>query len=166
LLKRRTDWKEVSGSVSAKMTRTQLPLEPLPTVGELEAIAAAEQVNPAVVARAVVARQRLVELEQGRASKGVPFSAQSWRFEEGPTMVFLSGEVCIDYQLRLKRELGPSIWPIAYANATPCYIVSRRMLKKGGYEAGNSMFYYGFLRSLKPESEEVVMKTVAASIQR
>lgn len=166
LLKRRADWKAVSGSVSAKMIRTQLPLEPLPTVEELESMAAAEQVSPAVVARAVVARHRLMELEQGEAPRGVPFSAQSWRFEQGPTMVFLSGEVCIDYQLRLKQELGPSMWPIAYANATPCYIVSRRMLKKGGYEAGNSMFYYGYLRSLKPECEEAVMKTVAASIQR
>ena len=87
--------------------------------------------------------------------------AQSWQFMEGPALVFLSGEVCVDYQLRIKRQHGSRVWPVAYANATPGYIVSRRMLKAGGYEAGNSQLYYGWLRPLKPEVEELVLKSVA-----
>lgn len=73
-------------------------------------------------------------------STGVPFIAQSWRFENGPSMVFVAGEVCIDFQLRIKRDHEATVWPIANANATPCYIDSRRMLATDGYEAGNSMF--------------------------
>jgi hypothetical protein len=51
--------------------------------------------------------------------------------------VALSGEVCVDYALRLKRELGPErTWVAGYANQVPCYIPSDRVLAEGGYEAG------------------------------
>ena len=31
----------------------------------------------------------------------------------------------------------------AYANDTPCYIPTRRVLDEGGYEADRTMIYYG-----------------------
>jgi hypothetical protein len=44
-------------------------------------------------------------------------------------------------------------WPIAYANATPCYIVSK-------------LFYYGWLRPLKAVAEERVMETVSRALKK
>ena len=80
----------------------------------------------------------------------------------------LSGEVCVDYALRLKRELGPErTWVAGYANQVPCYIPSDRVLAEGGYEAGwgsrlgravasGSLMIYGwpvpFARDWKTES--------------
>ena len=153
-------WLAVGGPIAARIERVELPLGPLPSRTQLESYADDANVSPAVVARAFVARHRLSQLHREELPAGVPFMAQSWSFGEGPVFVFLSGEVCIDYQLRIKRELGDSVWPIAYANATPCYIVSKRMLEKGGYEAGNSMFYYGWLRPLMPAAEDAVMRVV------
>lgn len=40
------------------------------------------------------------------------------------------------------------------------------MLEKGGYEAGNSMFYYGWLRPLKAVAEERVMETVSRALKK
>lgn len=160
------DWRPVSGPIAARVVNTELPLEPMPSSSELESMAQHSQLSASGTARAVVALQRLRQREEGVAvPKGVPFLVQSWKFHDGPTFLFLSGEVCIDYQIRIKREYGELIWPIAYANATPCYIVSRRMLQQGGYEAGNSMFYYGWLRPLQPTAEEVVMDAVGAILR-
>jgi hypothetical protein len=162
LLARTKDWQPVSGPVTCGIDHTRLPLAPIQSAAELQKFADNKRSSASVAARAFLAKLRLRDL--GRVPTAVPFVSQSWRFAQGPDMVFLSGEVCIDYQIRIKREHGSKVWPIAYANATPGYIVSRRMLKAGGYEAGNSQFYYGWLRPLKPEVEELVMKSVAAVI--
>ena len=70
-------------------------------------------------------------------------------------------QVVVDYRDRIHREFdGERLWIVAYANATPCYIVSKRMLARGGYEAGNSMFYYGLLGPLEEEAEDRVMQAV------
>ena len=67
----------------------------------------------------------------------VPYPILVWRFGPDLTLVALSGEVCVDYALRLKRELGPErTWVAGYANQVPCYIPSDRVLAEGGYEAG------------------------------
>lgn len=158
-------WQAVRGPIHCKIARSQLPLGPLPSVEELEHLAKAPSETPAVIARAVIARQRLAELRsQSRPPEGVPFAAQAWTFHEGPRLLFLTGEVCIDFQLKLKARWGDRLWPIAYANDTPCYIVSRRMIDRGGYEATNSMFYYGWLRTLLPAAEEAVMQTAARAL--
>ena len=44
-------------------------------------------------------------------------------------MVFLPGEVVVDFSLRLKKELGPErTWVVGYANEVPCYIPSEKVL--------------------------------------
>ena len=51
-------------------------------------------------------------------------------------MIFLAGEVCVDYSLRLKRELDSRrIWVNAYSNDFGCYIPSERLVREGGYGA-------------------------------
>ena len=59
--------------------------------------------------------------------------------------VALGGEVVIDYDLRLKKELPDEspVWVTGYANDVMAYIPSARVLKEGGYEADSSQIYYG-----------------------
>jgi neutral ceramidase len=46
-------------------------------------------------------------------------------------MVFLAGEVVVDYALRLKWEIDQKrLWVVAYSNDVPCYIPSRRILSE------------------------------------
>ena len=62
----------------------------------------------------------------------IPYVVQGWAFGDELAMVFLAGEVVVDYSLRLKKELG-KIWVTGYANDVMAYIPSLRVLKEGGY---------------------------------
>ena len=76
-------------------------------------------------------------------------------------MVFLGGEVVVDYALRLKWETDASrVWVTAYSNDVPCYIASKRVLDEGGYEADMSMVFYGRPARFAPETEDLIVRTV------
>ena len=76
-------------------------------------------------------------------------------------MVFLAGEVVVDYSLRLAREFDADrLWVTAYANDVPCYIPSRRILAEGGYEAEGAMIFYDRPTRLAPEVEDLITATV------
>ncbi len=82
-------------------------------------------------------------------------------FGDGLAMVFLPGEVVVDYSLRLKKEFGSSrLWINSYANDVPCYIPSERILKEGGYEGGDAMIYYDRPTRLAMGTEERIVSAV------
>ena len=82
-------------------------------------------------------------------------------FDDKLLMVFLPGEVVVDYVLRLKKEFDPArLWVTAYANDVPCYIPSERILREGGYEGGGAMVYYGRPTRLKPGVEQLIIGAV------
>ena len=90
------------------------------------------------------ARVQLARLARSEALQTrLDYPIQTWRFGDELAMVFLPGEVVVDYSLRLKREFDRDrIWINAYANDAPCYIPSERILKEGGYEGAGAMVYY------------------------
>jgi neutral ceramidase len=110
-------------------------------------------------------------MQQNRLPSAVPYPILIWRFGSDLTLVGLSGEVCVDYALRLKRELGSDrTWVAGYANQVPCYIPSERVLAEGGYEAGwgsslgrvvasGSISRYGWPVPLAPGLEDRIVKT-------
>ena len=76
-------------------------------------------------------------------------------------MVFLPGEVVVDYAPRLKKELDPQrLWVSSYANYVPCYIPSRRILAEGGYEAEGSLWHFDRPARLSTNPEDLIIKTV------
>ena len=128
----------VVGKLVCRAKKFELPLETLPTRAEWE-IRARETNYIGSHARINLAR-----LDHGeKLPVKVPYLVQTWTFGDGLAMVFLSGEVVVDYSLRLKREFAADrLWVNAYANDVPCYIPSERVLKEGGYEGATSMIYY------------------------
>src|SRR5262249_27472151 len=83
------------------------------------------------------AQAMLKQMPKNRLPMSVPYPILVWRFGSDLTLAALAGEVCVDYALRLKRELGAErTWVAGYANQVPCYIPSDRVLAEGGYEAG------------------------------
>jgi hypothetical protein len=108
------------------------------------------------------ARKNLARLERGEAlPTKLPYVVQAWHFGDEFAMVFLAGEVVVDYQLRLKRELNASrLWINAYANDVPCYIPSRRILAEGGYEAEDSLWYYDRPSRLAVSTEDRIISAV------
>ena len=113
----------------------------------------------------------------GRLPETYPMPIQVWRFGDQFSMVFLGGEVCVDYGLRIKKELGPgegaagnsqrstlnpqlTPWVVAYANDVFGYVASERMRPEGGYEVDFSMIYYMLPGRWSTGTEEVVLRRV------
>ena len=69
--------------------------------------------------------------------------------------------------LRIKREFGgKGIIVAGYSNDVMSYIPSLRVLKEGGYEADQSMIYYGLPGPYDEQVEDHVMTTVDQVVKR
>ena len=147
----------ISGAVTAKFSRIDLPLGRVPTKEELQA----DLAQPGVTGSR--ARYFLSLLEAGQpVPTTVPnYPVQSWCFGADLAMVFLGGEVVVDYSIRLSEMFdGSRLWVNAYSNDVPCYIASARLLREGGYEVDSSMLYYRRPSRLAPEAEDLICDAV------
>jgi len=96
-----------------------------------------------------------------------PYPVQAIQFGKDLTFAALGGEVVVDYVLRIKREFGGhGIVVAGYSNDVMSYIPSLRVLKEGGYEANDSMIYYGLPGPYDAAVEDSVMKTVHQVLKR
>ena len=159
----------VSAKLSARRLQLAIPFDTLPSRGELEGRVAAAAQPKATWLQKMVGSQSadlLAQLDQGRPlPAALNYSVTAWSFGNDLAMVFLPGEVVVDYALRLKRELnGARLWVTAYANDVPCYIASRRVLKEGGYEADTSMIFYGRPTRLAPSVEDQIIEAAKSVV--
>lgn len=139
-------------SPRCELKRLELPFQPLPTRHEWESRAQ----QPGIVG--LHARRQLEKLDRGEAlPEKLPYVVQTWSFGEDLAMVFLAGEVVVDYGKWLKHNFDAQrLWVTSYSNDVPCYIPSRRILQEGGYEAESSLWYYDRPARLAPQSEEII----------
>lgn len=146
----------ISSKPAGRVARFDLPFEELPTWDQWEARAAGEGIV------AYHARKNLARIDRGETLPGtLPYSVQSWIFGTDLAMLFLPGEVVVDYALRIADEFDPDrTWLNAYANDVPCYIPSRRILREGGYEAEGSLWYYDRPARLAPETEDIILEAI------
>jgi hypothetical protein len=144
-------------ALACNMKRLALPHDTLPTREEFEKRATEKSASVAYHAK-----KQLERLDRGeKLATEVPYVVQTWSFGKDLAMVFLAGEVVVDYSLRLKRDFdGARLWVNAYANDVPCYIPSRRVLEEGGYEAAGAMLYYDRPTKLAPQVEELIIGAV------
>ena len=146
--------KPVTHSPAGKLSRFDLPFEPLPDRAQWETMASKEGIT------GYHARKNLERLDRGETlPAALPYSVQTWTFGNDLAMVFLPGEVVVDYSLGLKKDYA-NLWVTAYANDVPCYIPSTRILKEGGYEGGGAMPYYDRPARLGPGTEEMIFRAV------
>lgn len=144
------------GPLVCRAKEIQLPLDTPPTRTEFEARAKeASYIG-------YHARWTLAKLDRGESlPTSIPYLVQTWSLGNDLAMVFLPGEVVVDYSLRLKQEFDATrIWVNAYVNDVPCYIPSERILTEGGYEGGGAMTYYGWPARIAPGVERLIVGTV------
>ncbi|HZN64049.1 MAG TPA: neutral/alkaline non-lysosomal ceramidase N-terminal domain-containing protein, partial [Tepidisphaeraceae bacterium] len=108
------------------------------------------------------AKVNLAKLDRGeKLQTKLPYPVQTWTFGDELAMVFLPGEVVVDFSLRLKKEYDRGrLWVNAYSNDAPCYIPSERVLKEGGYEGEGAMVYYDRPTKFAPGLEEKIVGEV------
>ncbi len=115
--------------------------------------------NPYVVRHA---KAMLARMDNGQPIRRYAYPVQAMSFGGKFTVVALGGEVVIDYDLAIKKAYpGAGVVVAGYSNDVMAYIPSRRVLKEGGYEAWDSMLYYGLPASWAQNTEEKIMATVA-----
>jgi putative membrane-bound dehydrogenase-like protein len=150
------NFKPLSERLSARLKHIELPFSPQFTRAQWE-----ERARQSGIV-GYHARKNLARLDRGETLPDtLSYYVQTWTFGDELGLVFLSGEVVVDYDLRLKAELDASrLWISAYANYVPCYIPSRRILEEGGYEAESSLWYYDRPQRLAPATEDLIVHTV------
>ena len=147
----------MTGVLECRAKTIGLPFEVLPTRSEWE-----EKAKGHAEAIAYHAKKNLARLESGeRLPTELPYFVQAWVFGDALAMVFLPGEITVDYSLRLKLEFDAQrLWVNGYANDVSCYIPSERVLAEGGYEGGGAMVYYDRPERFAPGVEERILGAV------
>jgi hypothetical protein len=148
----------IAGPLDCGLRNLKLPFDTLPTEAELKAKAetgkSAHEKYHAKFFLGLMERREAVPTE-------LPYVVQAWRFADDLAMVFLNGEVVVDYSLRLKREFDHDrMWVNSYSNDVPCYIPSDRVLAEGGYEGGGAMIYYLRPTKFAPGLEDKIIGAV------
>ncbi len=104
---------------------------------------------------------------EGGISRDYAYPVQVWGIGDRLRLVALAGEVVVDYGLRLRSELGdPELWVAGYSNDVTCYIPSARVLSEGGYEAVESMIYYGRPGPFEASVEERITAQVRSLVKQ
>jgi neutral ceramidase len=149
----------VNGPFAARYTEITLPFDKLPTRQKLAAD---------LLSKNFAIRRRAARLSKEMDANGKlddhyrHYPIQVWKLGPNLLWVALGGEVVVEYDLRLKKELAgrQAVWVTAYANDVMAYIPSRRVLKEGGYEGDTSMIYYGQPTKWAPPIEEMIVGKV------
>jgi putative membrane-bound dehydrogenase-like protein len=148
--------REITADLAASFGYAGLPVD-RPSIDDLKK--ALEDRQPQV--RQHAQNMLAVHERMGRLPETYPAPLQVWRFGDELCMVFLSGEVVVDYSMRLKREIKSSlVWVSAYANDVYGYLASERVRREGGYEVSSSMIYYNQPGAWAEGTEEVVVRRV------
>jgi neutral ceramidase len=163
--------KEISDNVDKLLTAQLQPLT-VPPVGRIKWIKLPFASVPTSQELVKQSEDKTIKgyyarLALDRIARGEPIPAalsypvQTWTFGDDLVMINLAGEVVVDYSVRLKNELGAEkLWINAYANDVPCYMASRRIIREGGYEAEQSMYYYDKPSPLHEDVEDRIVSAV------
>jgi hypothetical protein len=154
---------------SARIRRIELPFDRLPTREELEqrlAAARAPSASSRDKRNGFHAQWMLEQIRrEGKLPETLPYRIAVWTFGEELAMVFLPGEVVVDYVVKLKELLDRDrLWVTAYANDVPCYIPSARLLEEGGYETDTSMVSYAQPTRFAPAVEKRIVNAVTQTL--
>jgi neutral ceramidase len=153
----------VRGPITGAFARVDLPLDKTPGKDYYEA--KLKETAPATKRYAQHHLDLIAKGEKLATNYVAPF--QVLRFGNDLTLVGLSGETCVDYSLRLKRELpDEQLWVAGYCNDIFAYLPSMRILTEGGYEADFNLIYYGFPTRFAPAVEDTVVKAVKELIRK
>ena len=149
-----------NGKIECQLEEITLPLQKLPSRAAWEERAKIK--GP----EGYYAQVQLAQLDAGKKlATEVKYPVQTWKFGDTLAIVFLPGEVVVDYSLRLKKELDSTrILINAYSNDSPAYIPSERILKEGGYEGVGAMVYYNLPAPFAPGLEDRIVDAVRTQL--
>jgi len=150
----RTEMQSLGDVPITQLLRFDVPLQELPTAEEW-----AERTD--WFGQSVHER-----LQRGETvADTLPFIGQTWTWGDDLAMVFMSGEVHVEYGLQLKERFDRDrLWVTAYTNASPGYIPTAAQLPEGGFEVDTARRNYGVPARLAPEAELHILDQMSTLI--
>lgn len=125
-----------------------------------------QELNSSNRARVRRAKAMLAAYDARHPVRSVVYPVQAIRFGKNLTLLALGGEVVVDYDLRAKQEFGGNLIVAGYSNDVMSYIPSQRVLREGGYEANDSMAFYGQPGPFAEDVEERVFGAIHDVMRR
>lgn len=152
----RGEMQPITAGIQTAFALEQLPFADIPTLAQWK-----EQAESTGI-QGHYARRNVERLEQGeKLPQALTYPIQTWNFGNQLAIVFLGGEVVVDYSLRIKQEAKPrKVWVAAYTNDVRSYIPSERVLREGGYEGGGSRIWYDQPAVFAPGLEDIIVERV------
>jgi hypothetical protein len=146
--------------------RSALEEIPLPFAGHTRAVFEEEAGDTDGYRRRRACRM-LAAYDRGEPIRETPYPVQVVRLGRDLTLLALAGEVVVDYVRRSKREFPSENLIVAgYCHNVMGYIPSKRVLREGGYEAVDSMIYYGQPGPFAESVEEDVFAAIARVMEK
>jgi hypothetical protein len=150
----------LSGILRSAYTETTIRF-----AGPTDRASYAKRLNDSNPGRRRHAERMIAAIAQGQTIRAEypHYAVQAVALGDQLTLIALSGEVVVDYAIRLQKELGGdgrALWVAAYANDVIGYIPSERVLKEGGYEGGEA--FYGSIWPT-PLAEDIESTVVDAA---
>jgi len=93
------------------------------------------------------------ELVHHNMEKGYNLTIQHIHISEELSFISCNAELVQDYGLYV-RNLKNGLLPLGYSNGMMGYIPTTKQLREGGYEALDSIFYFGYPSTIHSEMEE------------
>lgn len=149
-------FKPLTTGAAGNIKHVDLSFEHVPDARELVELSKME------AATGLYARNTLQNLAVGEViSPSYAYPIQVWTFGNQLAILFLGGEIVVDYSIRIKSEFDKNkIWVNGYSNDVSTYIASARLYDEGGYEVDGSMPYYNRPSRFTKDTEERIMKTI------
>jgi hypothetical protein len=145
----------VTGPIASTFRLIQLRLAPR-TRADFE-----QELKSPIPAVARRGAQMLKGMDAGKPIDQVEYPVEAVRFGRSLTLLALGGEVTVDYALRMQKEYpGEPVITAGYSNDVMSYIPSARVLHEGGYEAGDSMPYYGLAGPYASDVEDRIFTAI------
>jgi hypothetical protein len=151
-----SELKPLAAKLNVNYEEIELPFASLPTRAQLETYATSKPPHTYWAKYLLAAWDR-----DGGLPSSYPYPVQIWKLGDELQWVFLGGEVVVDYSLRLKSNFGAEqTWVASYSNDVMGYIPSQRVLREGGYEGGESRYYYGLPAIWTGDVEQEIVEAV------
>lgn len=162
---------EMVNSIQVALTGTWANLPQFPIAHFGYAGLAPERPNRAELEAATsdkdITRRRWAETmlttlkKMGRLPETYPDPIHTWSFGKELLWVFMGGEVVVDYQLRLEKNLpADKVWVAAYSDDVFAYVASERMRAEGGYEVDFSMLFYNQPGRWQSGTEDLIERRI------
>ena len=134
--------------LSGRQTTIPLPLQSLPGKAELEASSRRSGV--------VGEWSALLRRETWRLRPWVPLDLTLLNLAGDLSILAMNGEAVVEYGLFVKRRFAGRVLPLPYSNGMIGYVPTARQVGEGGYEARESIFYFGLPAPLDSSLEHKI----------